>query len=176
MRAPTVLRFLNLFASAVLSGGLVMTVAALRPGLALIPMSAAVPAQQMVVRRATFYMPICGAVCALSAVFLVKRRFVTKESTRYYRIGLVCMIFTGLISIYVGGVLDAEIRNWRVYILADERTAHVTFPGMHAPGSRRARVWDTWDLLNDARTASSVLALAFFIVANLQPRVLASDS
>jgi len=129
----TLLRFLNLFACAVLCGGLIMTVAALRPGLAGLPLSTAVPAQQLVVQRATWYMPFCGAFAALSAVFLLKRQAVTKEAARFYRAGLMCMIFTGLSSIYVGAVLDKEIRDWRVYILAAGRTARVSLADPEVP-------------------------------------------
>lgn len=172
----TLLRFLNLFASAVLSGGLIMTVAALRPGLAGLPLSAAVPAQQLVVQRATSYMPVCGAFAALSAVFLIKRRAVTKEAARFYRVGLICMIFTGLSSIYVGAVLDKEIRGWRVYILAAGRTAGVSLADPDAPAGHRLLVWNRWGAVNAARTVASAMALVCFIMANVQPRVLAPDA
>jgi len=129
-----------------------------------------------VVQRATWYMPFCGAFAALSAVFLLKRQAVTKEAARFYRAGLMCMIFTGLSSIYVGAVLDKEIRDWRVYILAAGRTARVSLADPEVPAGHRLPVWNRWGAVNAARTVASTMALACFIMANVQPRVLAPDA
>jgi hypothetical protein len=173
--SSSVLRFVNLFGAALLTGGLIVTVAAMRPALAGLPVSIAVLAQHSVVRWASFYMPICGALTAISAVLLIKRRVLTRASARFYIIGVGCMIPVGLTSIYVGGVLDKEIAAWPFHFVASERSAHVSFADRGAPASRRMSVWKTWGALNAARTGGAVIALICFIMANLQPRVLEQD-
>jgi len=169
--SPTLLRFVNLFCSAMLSGGLILTVAALRPALSTLPMSAGVLAQQLVVPLASWYMPVCGGLCAVSAIFLIKRKILSRESARFYKIGFGCMVATGLMSIYIGGVLDKEIGDWPVNILANDRTAQVSFADKGAPGSHHLFMWNTWGAVNAARTVTAVAALCCFITANIQPRV-----
>ena len=175
-RSFTLLRFVNLFCSALLCGGLILTVAALRPALMGLPVSLGVLAQRLVVSWAVLYLPLCGAFCAISAVFLIKYSSLSNKSARFYKIGVGCMILVGLMSIYVGAVLDKEIGSWRLDIVADERTAQVTFVDQGAPASRHISVWNTWGAINAARTVAAVLALACFIMANVQPRVFEHDA
>jgi hypothetical protein len=167
----TLLRFVNLFCSALLSGGLILTVVALRPAVVGLPVSVGVLAQRLVVSWAVLYLPLCGALSAISAVFLIKSGVLPNESVRFYKIGVGCTILIGLISLYVAGVLDREIGSWRIDIVADERTAQVSFADKQAPESRHISVWkNTWGAINAARTVAAVLALGCFIMANVQPR------
>jgi hypothetical protein len=172
----TLLRFVNLFCSALLCGGLILTVAALRPALVRLPVSVGVLAQRLVISWAVLYLPLCGAFSAISAVFLIKYGILSNASARFYKIGVGCTILIGLMSIYVGAVLDKEIGSWRLDIVADERTAQVTFVDQGAPASRHISVWNTWGAINAARTVAAVLALACFIMANVQPRVFEHDA
>lgn len=172
----TQLRFVNLFCSALLSGGLIMTVAALRPALVGLPLSVGVLTQRLVVSWAVLYLPLCGAFSAISAIFLIKHGILTNRSARFYKIGVGCTILTGLMSIYVGGVLDKEIGGWPLDIVADERAAQVSFVDQKAPTSHQISVWNTWGAINAARTVAAVLALGCFIMANVQPRVFEHDA
>ena len=166
---------MNLFGGAILTGGLILTEAALRPGLAGLPLSVGVLAQQPVVALATLYMPLCGACTAISAVLLIKRKILTRQSKRLYLIGLGIMITVGLTSAYMGAVMDKEIAGWRVDVLATPSSAQVSFFDKTGLGGRYRDVWDTWGALNAFRTVGAVMALTLFILANLQPRVLERD-
>src|SRR5262245_597878 len=132
----TLLRFINLFCSALLCGGLILTVAALRPALTGLPVSVGILVQRSTVSWAILYLPLCGAFSAISAVFLIKYRIFSNETARFYKIGVGCTILIALMSLYVGVVLDEEISGWRVDIVSDERTAQVSFVDAEAPAAR----------------------------------------
>jgi hypothetical protein len=164
-----VLRFVNLFCSAMLSGGMVLSVVALRPALGRIPVAAAILAQQLWIPRMSLYLPLCGALSAISAVFLVKRRVLSRASARFYLIGVACTLLVGLLSLYVGAVLDPDIAGWAA--TAGDEATRATFAGDGPPASVHGLVWNRWDAINLTRTLAAVAALTSFILANVQRRV-----
>ena len=155
-----------------LAGGLVLVAAGLRPALSSLPMGARVLTQQTIIPRLNMYLPLCGALAVTSAIFLVKRHALSLESARMYKAGVGSTVLVGLMSLYVGAVLDKEIGGWGLKVQADGSTAQVSFAEPAAPEDHRAQVWRSWGALNAGRTLFAVLAFSCFIAANLQARVL----
>jgi hypothetical protein len=90
-------------------------------------------------------------------------------STRYYLIGVACTLVVGLLSLYVGAVLDPDIAGWAA--TAGDEATRATFAGDGPPASVHGLVWNRWDAINLTRTLAAVAALTSFILANVQRRV-----
>jgi hypothetical protein len=169
---PSVLRFLNLLCCALLTGGLALLAVAVRPAVAAVPLSAGALVHQLWVPRLVVYLPPLGIIGVTSAVFLIKSRLLSPESARFYKLGIACMVLVGLMSLYIGGVLDEEIGRWPL-AGPDGRTLAV---GLADLGARASEVWNRWAVVNATRTVFAVLALSCFILANVQEKVFAREA
>lgn len=163
------LRFVNLLCAALLAGGLIMVVLALRPGLHRLPLSAAVRAHQIMMARANLYMPACGVLSALTAVAVAAmRRQVSPRSAALYRWGVACTATVGVTTALFVVPIDRAIAKWEVATGGSDRSAQITLSD--ALPADHLEVWRRWDTYNAVRTAASLLALSLYVIANMEAR------